>query len=69
MRAKTVAAVFNSLICIAEITTALISQAIQRAIAEQAAEGLRIRPFVAGEVLTFPVLEEIVIRHSLPLIL
>ena len=57
-------AVFNSAFRIGKITTAVFSQGIQRAKAEQAAEMIRIRSPMAGKIFTFFVLKKIIMRHS-----
>lgn len=62
---QTACAVFNSLLGIGEIAAASISQCIQWAIAEQAAEMFRIAGFMAGKVLTFLILKEIIMGHIL----
>ena len=59
-------AVLNSHFGIGEIPSAVLSQGVQRAITEQAAEALLIYPLMAGKVLTFAVLKKIVICHDAP---
>ena len=44
------------------VSAALFSQRIQRAIAEQAVEFFFIDSLVAGEILAFPVLEELMVQ-------
>ena len=51
-------AIFNSTVRIAEVSAALITQCIQRAVAEQAIELAVIRYLMAGEVLAVTVLEK-----------
>ena len=69
MRNQAAGAILNSLFCIGKISSAFISQGIEGAIAEQAAEILRVCALVAGEIFAGAVLEEIVVCHSLtPLI-
>ena len=65
MRPQTVGAVLDAGFCIEKTAATLISKTIQRAIAEQAAEGFRIRTGMAGKILAFPVLKKIVICHSI----
>ena len=62
---QAVGAVFDTLLRVAEIATALVSQGIQGAVAEQAAEAFRVGPGVAGKVFTFPVLKKIVMGHEI----
>ena len=57
---QTMAAILDPLGGVGEIAAALIAQGIQRAIAEQTAEALRIRAGMAGKIFTFPVLKIIV---------
>lgn len=57
-------AVFDSIVQIAEAATALVCQTIQWAVAEQAAEGIRIGSFMAGKILTFPILEKVIVAHT-----
>ena len=47
------------------VSAASIPQTVQRAVAEQAAEDLRIGAFMAGEILTLPMLEKVIIWHDL----
>ena len=63
VRAQAAGAILNTLLRIAEIASALISQCIQRAIAKQAAEILRILALVAREILAFCILKEFIIFH------
>ena len=58
-------AVFDSLFGITEIAAAVFAQAVQWAVAEQAAEPLRVSAFVAGEIFAGFVLKEIIVRHFL----
>ena len=53
-------AVLVSLFCVPEVTAALFSQCIERAITEQAVESVRLLRLVAREILAFPVLEKCV---------
>ena len=64
MRKLTIRAIFKSLLIIFEISAAFVSKGIKRAIAEQTAERFRIRTRMTGEILTFPVLEKIIVGHS-----
>ena len=49
-------AILEAIFCIVECTTTAITQGIERALAVQAAEILRICTGMTGEILTFPVL-------------
>ena len=60
---QTVGAVLDPLGGILEVAAAFISQRVQRAVAEQSAEGLGIGAFVAGEIFAFPVLGKVVMGH------
>ena len=51
-------AVLDSLVRVTEIPAAVPAQGIERAVAEQAVEPVRIRDPVAGEIFTFSVLEK-----------
>ena len=57
-------AVFDSLFRISEAAAALVSQCIERAVAEQAAEGFRVGIGMAGKIFTFPVLKKIIVGHG-----
>ena len=61
---ETAGAVLDSFVRIPEAAPALFPQSVQGAVAEQAAETLRVRPLMTGEILTFPVLKKIVMAHS-----
>jgi hypothetical protein len=62
-------AILDALFYIRKIAATLITQGIQGAVTEQAAEIFRILALVAGKIFTGTVLEEIVVCHSLtPLI-
>ena len=63
VRDQTVGAVLDSLCSVFEVSTAFVSQRVQRAVAEQSAEGLGIGALMTGEVFAFPVLIEIVMAH------
>jgi hypothetical protein len=63
--AQAVGAVFHATFCITEAAAALIAQAVKGTIAEQTAEGLRVCTGMAGKILTFTMLEKIIIRHIL----
>ena len=58
--------VLAPLLRIPEITAAAVSQTVQRAVAENTAEGIRIRTCMAGKVLTLFMLKEVIIRHNHP---
>lgn len=57
-------AVLYSFFGIGEIASAGAAKAVQRAITEQAVEGIGIGTGVAGEILTIPVLEKIIVCHK-----
>ena len=59
-------AVLDALIRIGEITAAFCAKRIQRAIAEQAIEMLRICAFVAGKILAFFIFDKFIVLHKLP---
>ena len=65
MGAQTGGAILNAALRIRKIAAALIAQCIQRTVAEQATEILKVICFVAGEIITFGVLEKIIIWHSI----
>ena len=58
-------AILDAGIGVLKISAASIPQAVQGAVAEQTAECLRIGAFVAGEILTLPMLEKVIIWHEL----
>ena len=60
--------VLDSLFVIPEAAAAILPQGVQRTITEQAAEPLRVRAWMAGEILTFPVLKKIIMAHHFSLI-
>ena len=60
---QTVGAILNAVFRVCKITTAFIPQCIQGAIAEQAAEGIRICPGMAGKIFTLSMLKKIVVCH------
>ena len=64
VRPQTPGAILDSLVRIPEAAPALLPQSVQWAVAEQAAETLRVRPLVTRKILTFPVLKKIVMAHS-----
>ena len=63
MGAQAAGAVLDSLFVIGKAAAAVIPQGIQGAIAKQAAELLRVRPGMAGKILTFLVLKKIIMAH------
>ena len=63
MGAQAGGAVLDSILGIPEAAAALIAQAVQGAIAKQAAEAFRVRTGMAGKILTFLFLKKIVICH------
>ena len=58
-------AILDAGVGVLKFPAASISQTVQRAITEQATECLRIGAFVAGEILTLPMLEKVIIWHDL----
>jgi hypothetical protein len=58
--------ILDSLLRVGKAAAALVFQSIQGAIAEQAAEILRVRALMAGEIFTFPVLKIIEVGHYFP---
>ena len=67
MGLQTTGTIFDAIGQVLKSAAALISQRIKGAVAKQAAERFRIRTLMAGKILAFPVLEEIIIRHITPL--
>jgi hypothetical protein len=63
MRPQAIAAILDAIFRIDEVSAAFIPQGVQWAIAEQAAEGFRIRALMAGEVFALLMLEKIIMRH------
>jgi hypothetical protein len=63
---QTVGAILDAVFQVSKVTAAVITQAVQRAIAEQAAEGFRVRTPVAGKIFAFLILKEIIVRHIVP---
>ena len=63
MGSQTAGAVFDAILKIYEAPPAFVPQRIQRTIAEQTAECLRVRTLMTGKILAFPVLEEIIMTH------
>jgi len=63
-----VAAILDPVFCIAKAAAAAITQCIQRTIAEQAIEFALTYALMAGKVLTFPILEKLIMFHFLLLI-
>ena len=67
MGLQAIGAILNAVGQIFKGTAALIPQCIKRTIAEQTIEIFRICALMAGEILTFPILEEFIIGHITPL--
>ena len=65
MGAQTIGAVFDSLFGIPEAAAAVFSQAVQGAVAEEAAESFRICTGMTGKIFAFLILKEIIICHFL----
>ena len=57
-------AVFDAGGSVFVISPAVLPQAVKRAIAEQTAEGFRVRSGMARKVLALPVLKKVVMRHN-----
>ena len=57
-------AVLDAVFCVGKIAAAVFAQGVEGAVAEDAAEGLRVGVLVAGEVFTLFVLEKIVMCHG-----
>lgn len=65
MRFDTFLTAFNAARQIKDIAAALVTEGIQRTVAEQTVEIFCIFNFVAGEILTFPVLKKLIAVHNL----
>lgn len=65
MRLDTFLTAFNAARKIMDTAAAFVTEGIQRTVAEQTVEIFRIFNFVAGEILTFPVLKKLVAVHNL----
>ena len=65
MRLDTFFTAFNAARKIMDTAAALVTEGIQRTVAEQTVEIFRIFNFVAGEILTFPVLKKLAAVHNL----
>ena len=63
MGAQAPGAILDAGLGINKAAAAVFPQGIQRAVTEDAAEFLRIRPRMAGKIFTFPVLEKVVMGH------
>ena len=63
MGAQTGRAVLDAIFCVCKIAAAFVTQRIERAVAEHAAEGLRISAGMTGKILTASVLKK---NHDLP---
>ena len=61
---ETVGTIFNAIFCIGEIATALFTQDIQGAVAEQAAKMLWIFAAMAGEIGAVFILQKFMIVHN-----
>ncbi len=62
---KTSAAVFNAFfVLVSEFSATFFAEGVKGAVAEKTAEGLRISPFMTGEIFTFFVLKKIIITHA-----
>jgi hypothetical protein len=56
--------ILDTLLSISKTAAAFITQAVQRAVAEQATEGCGVGIFVTRKVLTFLMLKKIIIGHG-----
>lgn len=56
-------AIFDSLLGIVKIATAVLSKSVERTVAKQTAKVLNVRGFVAGEVFTVLVLKKVIASH------
>ena len=65
MGTQALRAVFDAVLGIGEMAAAILPKSIQRAIAEKAAEGFRIRTPVAREILALFILEKVVMAHTI----
>ena len=63
---KTRRAVLDAALRVSIAAAAISTQSIQRAIAEQAAELLRVCALVAGKILALPILHIFIMLHKLP---
>ena len=66
MRTQATGTVLNALLRVRKITAAVLSQRIQRAVAEQAVKVLLVTALVAREILTLGILKEFIIFHIVP---
>ena len=64
MRPQTMLTVFDAGGGVLEIPPAVLPKTVKRTIAEQAAEGFRIRSGVTRKILALPVLKKVVMRHN-----
>lgn len=64
MGAEAGGAVFDTVLGVGEIAAAIFAQGVEGAVAEDAGEGIRVGVLVAGEILALPVLEKIIMCHS-----
>ena len=63
MGTQTIGAILYSGFCVAEIASAGVTQGVKRAVAKQAAEGVRVCSFMAWKIFTTCVLVKFVVRH------
>ena len=66
VRTQATGTVLNALLRVCKIAAAVLSQRIQRAVAEQAVKVLRVTALVAREILTLGILKEFIIFHIVP---
>ena len=57
-------AVLDAVLGVGEIAAAILTQSVEGAVAEDAGESIRVGILVAGEVFALPVLEKIIMCHS-----
>ena len=69
--AQALGTILDAIVCIGELTAAFVTQGVEGAVTEQAAESFRVCIFVTGEIFTFLVLEKIIVGHCVhsPLLL
>ena len=65
MGPQAIGAILHTVFCVTEAAAALVTQAVQGAVAEQTAEGFRIGTGMAGKIFAVLMLKEIIIWHIL----
>jgi hypothetical protein len=66
MGLQTIGTIFNTLLGISKAAAAVFTQAVQRAVTEQATESCGVCLIMTGKIFTFFVLKNIVIWHNDP---